>query len=181
MVTIRLAAREDLPAVVALSNWAALHTTANFATEPEPEAQWVATWETTRAVHPWLVAVEGERVVGFAKSGPHRARGAYAWTAEVSVYVDAAVHGRGVGAALYGRLIPTLREQGYRLLLAGITMPNPASVRLHEKAGFVRCGTYHRVGWKNGAWHDVGYWELQLADGVEPPRPVRPVADVWRS
>jgi phosphinothricin acetyltransferase len=91
------------------------------------------------------------------------------------------VHGRGVGAALYGRFIPTVREQGYALLLAGITLPNPASERLHEKVGFVRCGTYHRVGWKFGAWHDVGYWELHLGDQREAPRPVRGVADVWRS
>jgi phosphinothricin acetyltransferase len=178
---IRLAEREDLPAIVAISNWAALHSLANFATEPEAEESWVATWEATRAVHPWLVAVDGERVLGFAKSGPHRARGAYAWSAEVSVYVDRAMHGCGIGAALYARFIPTLREQGYALLLAGITLPNPASERLHEKAGFVRCGTYHRVGWKFGAWRDVGYWELHLANEHEAPRPVRGVAEVWRS
>ena len=181
MVMIRLAEREDLPAIVAITNWAAVHTPANFATEPEPESLWVATWEQTRARHPWLVAVDGERVLGFAKSGPHRTRGAYAWTAEVSVYVEPSAHGRGIGAALYDRFIPVLREQGYVTLLAGITPPNPASERLHEKVGFVRCGTYHRAGWKLGAWHDVGYWELHLADGGEPPQPVRLVADVWRS
>jgi L-amino acid N-acyltransferase YncA len=179
--SIRLAEREDLPAIVAISNWAAVNTLANFATEPELEEKWVATWEATRAVHPWLVAVDGPRVVGFAKSGPHRARGAYAWSAEVSVYVESSMHGRGIGAALYGRFIPILREQGYVTLLAGITLPNPASTRLHEKVGFVHCGTYHRIGWKFGAWHDVGYWELHLSADGEAPRAVRPVADVWRS
>lgn len=180
-LTIRLAEREDISAVVAISNWAAVNTPANFATEPEPESSWLATWEATRAQHPWLVAVDGGRVLGFAKSGPHRARGAYAWTAEVSVYVDPSAHGRGIGAALYARLIPVLRAQGYVTLLAGIAPPNPASERLHEKVGFVRCGTYHRAGWKLGAWHDVGYWELHLAGGDDAPQPVRPVADVWRS
>lgn len=177
--TIRLAAREDLAAIVAISNLAAERTPANFATEPEPERQWLVTWEATRAHHPWLVAVERERVIGFAKSGPHRARGAYAWTAEVSVYIDPPAHGRGVGAALYARLIPLLRAQGYMTLLAGIATPNPASERLHERVGFVRCGTYHRAGWKLGAWHDVGYWELHLRDGDDAPAAVRPVADVW--
>jgi L-amino acid N-acyltransferase YncA len=184
---IRLAAREDVPAIVALSNWAAVNTPANFALEPESETMWAATWEATREQHPWLVAVDGEgdggdaRVIGFAKSGPHRTRGAYAWTAEVSVYVDAAAHRRGIGAALYERFLPTLRAQGYVTLLAGITPPNPASVRLHEKFGFVRCGTYHRAGWKFGSWHDVGYWEMHLTPPDEPPQPVRSVAEVWRS
>jgi L-amino acid N-acyltransferase YncA len=181
MITIRLAERADLAAVVAISNWAALNTLANFATEPEPEHQWLATWESTRVKHPWLVAEEDQRVVGFAKSGPHRARGAYAWTADVSVYVDPSAHRRGIGAALYDRFLPVLRAQGYALLLAGITQPNPGSVRLHEKVGFVRCGTYHRVGWKFGGWHDVGYWELHLAGGDAEPRPVCDVAEVWRS
>ena len=177
---IRLAQPEDLSAIVAISNWAATHLTANFATEPEPEAMWVASWEATHAAYPWLVAHDGgERVLGFAKASPHRIRGAYAWTAEVSVYVASGAHRRGIGAALYARLIPILRAQGYVALLAGITPPNPASEGLHTRAGFVRCGTYHRVGWKFGAWHDVGYWELHLQPDGEPPRPVRPVVEVW--
>jgi phosphinothricin acetyltransferase len=178
---IRLATREDISAIVALSNWAAVNTPANFALEPESEDMWAATWEATCEKHPWLVAVEDERVIGFAKSGPHRTRGAYAWTAEVSVYVDASAHRRGIGAELYARFIPTLGEQGYVTLLAGITLPNPASVKLHENFGFVRCGAYHRAGWKFGSWHDVGYWELHLTPADEPPQPLRSVAEVWRS
>ena len=99
----------------------------------------------------------------------------------MSVYVDPSAHRRGVGGALYESFLPVLRSQCYALLLAGITQPNPGSVRLHEKFGFVRCGTYHRVGWKFGGWHDVGYWELDLAPDRAPPSPLRPVAEVWRS
>jgi phosphinothricin acetyltransferase len=179
-VIVALARREDVPAIVAISNWAAAHLPANFATEPELEAAWLAAWDQTHPRHPWLVARADERVVGFARAAPHRARGAYAWTAEVSVYVDPGAQGGGVGAALYERLIPTLRAQGYVTLLAGITPPNPASERLHARFGFVRCGTYHRAGWKFGAWHDVGYWELHLQPADEPPRPLRLVAEVWR-
>ncbi len=172
---IELATEDDLPRIVALSNWAAAHTTANFATTPEPVEPWLELWRRTCRLHPWLVAREGDAVVGFAKTSPHRAREAYAWTAEVSVYLDEAVHGRGVATALYDVLIPMVKGQGYVTLIAGITAGHEASERLHARFGFVRCGTFHRAGWKFGGWHDVGYWELHLQPEGEPPRPVEPV------
>jgi phosphinothricin acetyltransferase len=178
---ITLADDADVPSILAISNWAAEHLAANFATEPETLASWRAVFEQTRALHPWLVARDEGRVIGFAKSGPHKSRGAYAWTAEVSVYVDPAAHRRGIGGALYDRMIPLLRAQGYVTLLAGITPPNPGSVGLHERFGFVRCGTYHKAGWKFGRWYDVGYWELQLCHDDGEPAPVRAVASVWNA
>jgi phosphinothricin acetyltransferase len=174
--SIELASSADVPAILALSN-GAIASAANMATEPEPLAEWAERFAETDAMFPWLVAREEGRVVGFAKAGPHRARRGYDWTAEVSVYVDPTDHRRGHGRTLYRRLVRVLRAQGYVTLLAGITMPNAASVGLHEAVGFVPCGAYHRVGWKLGQWHDVGYWELQLQDGA--PEPIRPVASVW--
>ncbi len=176
VVTIELAGADDIDRIAALANRAGETGTANFATEPEPTGQWLGDWRATAATHPWLVARSGG-VVGFAKASPHRARGAYRWTAEVSVYIDEAWHGRGIGTSLYRVLIPLLRAQGYVTLLAGITAGHAASERLHERAGFVRCGTFHRAGWKFGAWHDVGYWELQLADAE--PGPIHPVREMW--
>ncbi|MHB8874530.1 MAG: GNAT family N-acetyltransferase [Myxococcaceae bacterium] len=88
--------------------------------------------------------------------------------------------GQGIGRALYDRLIPTLRAQGYMLLLAGITQPNPASEKLHASASFIRCGVHHRAGWKFGAWHDVAYWELLLHPDEAQPRALLPVSEVWR-
>jgi phosphinothricin acetyltransferase len=178
-IDIALAAVDDLPRIVELSNRAAADTTANFATAPEPVDEWVATWRRTADLHPWLVARADGRVVGFARSGPHRSRGAYAWMVEMSVYIDPDHHGRGIGTALYATLIPLLRAQGYVTLLAGITAGHTASERLHQRYGFVRCGTFHRAGWKFDGWHDVGYWELDLRPGDAPPAPVRPVAEVW--
>lgn len=177
---IEIAREQDLPRILELANWAAIHTPANFATQPETLEEWTRSWSATHAVYPWLVARDGDGVLGFAKGSPHRARGAYRWIAEVSVYVDVAAHGRRIGSALYARLIPTMRAQGYVTLLAGITPPNPASERLHEAIGFTRCGTYHRAGFKLGRWHDVGYWELHLHDDA-PPSDVRTVASVWSS
>ena len=178
---VRLATIDDLPAVLAISNRAAEHTPANFAIEPEPLAEWESDFRETGARFAWLVAVdddEGGSVAGFAKAGPWKGRCAYAYTAEVTVYVDPRRHGRGIGRALYDRLIGICAAQGYRTLLAGITVPNEASVGLHESFGFRRVAMLERVGWKFDRWHDVGYWELILGDGDEPPRAIRPVADV---
>jgi len=141
---------------------------------------WMTTWEESHLHHPWLVAREGGDgdVIGFAKASQHRSRAAYAWTAEASVYIAPEHKGQGVGTALYGALIPLLRAQGYVTLLAGITTGHDASERLHAKAGFERCGTFHRAGWKYGRWHDVGYWELQLQAADHVPGTIRAVLDV---
>lgn len=179
-VRVTLAERGDVAEMVAIYNDAATRTVATLATRPEPLADWEVMFDRANLAYPWLVAKSEGRVVGFARGLAHRERGAYAWAAELSVYVAFDTHGRGVGTRLYERLIPTMRSQGFVTLLAGITTPNPASERLHERFGFVRCATYHRVGWKFGAWHDVGYWELHLVAGEGAPRAIlSPVREVW--
>jgi L-amino acid N-acyltransferase YncA len=178
-VVVDLATEVDVPVMLALSNGAASTTPANFATEPEKLPDWLDSWRMTSLLHPWLVARRGAKVLGFAKASSHRARGAYQWTAEVSVYVAPECHGSGIGKRLYRHLIPVLRRQGYVTLLAGITLPNAPSERLHAALGFRPCGAYHRAGWKFGAWHDVGYWELHLAPAHLAPSAIRPVAAVW--
>jgi len=177
---IELAARSDVPAILAIANQAAQDTAANFATEPEPLDDWLALYDRTCAQYPWLVARAGGEVVGFAKSGPYRLRGAYRFTAEVSVYVRPAWHRRGLGRALYARAIPMLRQQGFTALFASITSPHPPSERLHEAFGFSRIGMFHRCGWKFDRWHDVGFWELVLRPD-DVPTAVQPVAAVWPS
>jgi len=178
---ISRATKSDVPKILELSNWAAEKLAANFATEPESLAHWTEAFEQTNATHPWLVVKQGEELLGFAKASPHRSRGAYAWMAEVSVYVRPDLHRQRLGTRLYERLIPLMREQGYVTLLAGIATPNPASERLHAAFGFTRCGTFHRAGWKFGRWHDVGYWELHLQNGDGAPRTLLRVDEVWDS
>jgi phosphinothricin acetyltransferase len=174
----RLANRDDVAAMLAISNWAALHTPANFAIEPETLEAWTRSWEETQRMYPWLVAMAGTDILGFAKASPHKSRCAYAWSAELSVYVHPNHHGKGVGRSLYDRLIPILKAQGYVTLLAGITTPNPASERLHTSVGFRRVGLFERVGWKFDQWHDVSYWQCNLRDDRMPPSPIQPVAAV---
>lgn len=172
MPRVELASRDDVARMLRISNDAAESGHANFATEPETLEAWLAAFDRESARYPWLVT-EG----GFAKASPHRARGAYAWTAEVSVYVTQPR--RGIGRALYDKLIPTLRAQGFATLLAGIGLPNEASVGLHEAFGFRRCAVFARVGFKRGAWRDVGYWELHLHEVDAPPGVLKPVREVY--
>ena len=126
--------------------------------------------------HPWLVARERDLLAGFAYASPHRERAAYRWSCETSVYVHPAWRRRGVGRALYEALLQLLSRQGMAMALAGVTLPNPASVALHESMGFERVGVYRRIGFKAGAWHDVGWWQRPLADlgDAEPPEPGPP-------
>ncbi|HVX33716.1 MAG TPA: arsinothricin resistance N-acetyltransferase ArsN1 family B [Solirubrobacterales bacterium] len=131
--------------------------------------------ERYSATHQFLVAEDGGKVVGYAYACRWRERPAYDWAVEVSVYVDPARTGEGVGRALYAELLDRLRAQGFHVAVAGITLPNPASIALHERMGFEPIGALREVGWKLGAWHDVGYWQLLLApDRADPPPPPRP-------
>lgn len=178
MVDIRSARFDDLPAMLEISNWAALNTPANFAIEPETLDSWEADFLETHERYPWLVAVLESAIVGFAKASPWNGRCAYNWSAEVTVYVHPDLHGRSIGTALYDTFIPLLKAQGYRTLLGGITQPNGASVRLHESFGFRRVALFERIGWKFERWHDVGYWELILSDDDAPPEAIKSVNEV---
>jgi L-amino acid N-acyltransferase YncA len=122
------------------------------------------------ATHPWLVAEEGGEVVGYAYACRYRERAAYRWAADVSVYVAAARRREGLGRGLYEALFEQLRRQRFQVACAGITLPNVASIGLHERLGFLRTGISPRIGWKHGRWHDVSWWQLELQpEGVEPP------------
>ena len=119
--------------------------------------------------HAWLVLEDEGLVGGYAYAGPYKARAAYRWSCEVSVYLDPGFRGRGGGRALYEALFARLAERGHRMLVAGMTVPNDASVGLHRALGFEEIGTYRRIGWKHGAWRDV-LWMQRPLGGDEPPR-----------
>ncbi|HVW20940.1 MAG TPA: arsinothricin resistance N-acetyltransferase ArsN1 family B [Opitutaceae bacterium] len=130
------------------------------------------------AQYPWLVFEAGGKVRGYAYASAHRARAAYRWCVEVTVYAAPEARRRGVGRALYGALFAVLRAQGYANAYAGVTLPNPASVGLHESLGFTDAGVYRRVGHKAGAWQDVAWLQLRLQDPPEPPPEPRPAPAV---
>jgi phosphinothricin acetyltransferase len=127
--------------------------------------------EATSASYPWLIAEAEGEVAGYAYATRWRDRAAYRWTAEVAVYVADARRRQGVGRQLYQVLFDLLAQQGLRAVCAGVTLPNDASVALHEACGFTPVGVFRRVGFKFGRWWDVGWWQLELPDSYgEPPR-----------
>jgi len=174
---VRPAREDDLAAVRDIVNWAIENTHYNFNLEPQSLAHWQAEYEGGRGDYPWLVAEIGAEVVGVAYAGRYKTRRAYDWCAEVTVYVSNLHHRRGVGAALYAEMLPILDAQGYHALLGVIALPNPASVALHERFGFVDAGHTRQVGWKFGRWWDVGHWQKLLRYESDPASRIVPVED----
>ena len=158
-----------------------LDTAISFEETPPSADEMERRMQDLGARFPWLVAEDDEEgtVAGYAHAAEHRARAAYRWSVDVTVYVERGARGRGLGRALYGALLPLLRAQGFRMACAGITLPNDASVALHELFGFELVGIHRAIGWKAGAWRDVGWWQLELGSlaGEPPPEPAPPMPD----
>ena len=127
---------------------------------------------------PWVVVEVDGAVRGYAYAGRFRERPAYDWTAETTVYVDRAFHGRGIGRAAMRAVLAILRIQGFHVAVAGVTPPNPRSVDLHLALGFRQIGMFEAVGWKDGRWHGVEFFELDLSQPEPAPEPIRPLPDV---
>jgi phosphinothricin acetyltransferase len=135
----------------------------SFEIEPPDVQEMARRIGTYGESHAWLVAQDGAgRVIGYAYGCPHRTRAAYESSADVAIYVAPATARQGVGRALFAALLPLLREKGVHAAFAGIALPNPASIGLHEAMGFTPVGIYREVGWKMGGWRDVGWWQLIL-------------------
>ncbi len=167
--TIRLATPDDAAAAAEIYAAEVAETSVPFEDRPPGAEEMRGRIVKTLGFAPWLVCVEGGLVTGYAYASPHHERAAYRWSVDVSVYVRRAARRDGVGRALYRSLLALLRLQGFCVAHACITVPNPASIGLHEAIGFRPVGLFPRVGWKHGAWHDVGYWQLELHERRGPP------------
>ena len=168
----------DAEAIAAIYRPAVEETGASFEEVAPDSAEMARRIRQTLTRTPWLVARADGRVIGYAYAGPHRDRAGYRWSVDVSAYVDPAWQGRGVGRALYDVLMPTLRSQRFVNVYAGIALPNPASVALHEAIGMRRIGVYERVGYKLGAWLDVAWYGLRLFEPAEPPAEPIPLPEL---
>jgi L-amino acid N-acyltransferase YncA len=173
--TIRLAAGDDVPRIAEIYRPIVESTPISFETDPPTASDMRRRIEETLRFYPWIVCEQDGVVVGYAYGTGHKARAAYRWSVDTSVYVDAAFRHRRVGRALYTSLLGILVAQGHFNAYAGITLPNPASVALHESVGFRPLGVYRKVGYKCGAWHDVGWWEVGLQAHRPSPSPPVPI------
>ena len=170
---IRLATEADAEAMLEIYAPVVRETAISFELEPPSVDEFRSRIRTTLERAPWLVCEIDGNVSGYAYAGPLRTRAAYQWSVEVTVYVHGDYRRRGVGSAVYTSLFDCLRLQGYMNAHGGIALPNPGSVGLHESLGFFHTGTYRNVGYKLGAWHDVGWWQLELqSPDIDPSPPI---------
>ena len=176
---VRRAGPADSTAIAAIYAPYVTDSFVSFETEAPDEAEMRRRIESGGGLHPWLVAEAEGGIVGYASASPFRPRAAYRFAVETSVYLDVRHCGRGFGRALYRRLLELLELQGFAQAIGAISLPNEASVRLHERLGFEPAGLYRRVGWKCGDWHDVGLWQRALAPATVPPTEPKTVAEVW--
>jgi phosphinothricin acetyltransferase len=160
---IRLAELTDAAAIAAIYNHYVEHTAISFEEQAVPVDEMASRISTVlQQGLPYLVAVLDEDVVGYCYATPWKARAAYRYSVEVTVYLKPSAQGRGLGYALYQQLFAALKAAGYHAALAGIVQPNPGSVALHEKCGMTQVALLPDIGFKFGQWHSVGYWQLLL-------------------
>ncbi|MBV1884240.1 MAG: GNAT family N-acetyltransferase [Pseudomonadales bacterium] len=161
---IREATKMDAEAIAKIYNHYIQNTVITF---EEKELDSVTLEERIKKVQAsgfsWLVAIENEKVIGFAYSSKWNEREAYRHTAEVSVYLLHTVTSNGWGTQLYNAIFSSLRNKSIHMVIGGITLPNPASIAIHEKFGMEKVAHFKQVGFKFGEWLDVGYWQVQLS------------------
>jgi L-amino acid N-acyltransferase YncA len=166
---IRLATEVDAAAIASIYRPIVESSAISFETEPPDEEAIRRRLDETLPAYPWLVCEIGGVVAGYAYASRHRDRAAYRWSVDTSVYVDESHRRSGVGRGLYTSLFTILVAQGFFNAYAGITLPNPGSVALHEALGFQPIGIYRNVGFKLSAWRDVGWWQLPLQERRDSP------------
>jgi len=165
-MNIRAASVADAEAIAAIYAPIVLETTISFEWTPPTVDEFQSRIAKTLPKYPWLVATdEGDQIAGYVFAGSHKDPPSYQWSVNTSVYVRADSRGRGVGKALYSELFRQLVALGFHRAFAGVALPNPASIALHESVGFKPIGVYKNVGFKFGAWRDVSWWQKDL----QPP------------
>ena len=177
---VRAATADDAAAIASLYAPYVVGSIVSFETQPPDADEMALRISGADGLYPWLAACDGEELLGFAYASAFRSRPAYRFTVETSVYVADGAHRRGIGTLLYRALLPVLEAQGYAQAIAAITLPNEASVRLHEAVGFAQIGTYEKVGFKFREWRSVGLWQRALAPLSTRPEEPKPVALVWK-
>jgi phosphinothricin acetyltransferase len=177
---VRPATADDAAAIAGIYGHYVRETAVSFETEPPCVEEMRGRIEAGGDRFAWLAGVDEEdgTLLGYAYAAPFRTRAAYRFAVETTVYLRNGLAGRGLGGRLYRPLIASLEVQGYTQAIAAITLPKEPSARPHERLGFLRTGTYAKVGWKLGRWLDVGLWQRPLAAVTDRPEEPRRLADI---
>ena len=179
---IRRASADDAAAIASIYAPYVRASVVSFETEAPDAAEIASRIEAIGDLYPWLVACDEDgAVLGYAYGCAFRTRPAYRFSVETTVYVADGAHRRGIGGLLYRRLLFLLEAQGFTQAIGAITIPNEASIALHESLGFVRAGIYEKVGFKLGEWRSVGLWQRPLAAMAARPEEPKPLSAVWES
>ena len=183
-IAIRPATLEDAAAIAAIYKPYVERGTVSFELKAPDERIMRQRMASSEGKYPWLVATAAEdgELLGYAYASAFRDRPAYRYTIETTVYLLSGTQGRGNGRQLYDALIDTVRAQGFTHAIGVIALPNDHSIRLHESVGFRRTGVLREVGYKDGRWVDVGFWQCELNDATIPPMEPKPFSEtgmVW--
>ena len=162
-ISIRQATAEDVPALLEIYNHYIQSTAITFEIKAPSVDEFAQRISECLKAHEYLVGVEDKQIVGYAYGNTHRSRAAYRFSVETSVYLDTNFCGRGYGKALYTQLLNNLAQLNFHNAYAGITLPNVASVAMHESLGFEPIGIFKEIGFKFDSWHDVGWWQRPLS------------------
>ncbi len=177
MSAVRIATEMDADAIAAIYAPYVRETAISFEEVPPSPAEMARRLRSSLETYPYLVFDNAEGVMGYAYGSVHRAKPAYRWSVETTIYTARHAQRRGIGSALYSKLLDLLTRQGFHVAFAGITLPNDKSVGLHEAMGFVHLGTFAEIGFKHGAFHDLGWWRRTLRPG-KPDRDPIPFASL---
>jgi len=152
----------DAAQICEIYNYYVCETTITFEESPVPDGEMARRIADITSHLPWLVWEVDGRILGYAYASPWKARAAYRYAVESSIYLAPQFTGQGIGSRLYLALIANLRQRGLHCVIGGAIIPNPVSVALHERLGFTKVAEFREVGFKFGKWIDVAYWELML-------------------
>ncbi len=162
-VAIRPATADDAGVIAQIYNHYIRDTVATFETDTVTATEIAKRIAATEeAGLPWRVAADGGAILGYAYASRWKGRCAYRYSVESTIYLAPAETGRGIGRQLYGATLEAVRGSGVHVVIGGVSLPNDASVRLHEALGFKKIGQFEEVGYKFDRWIDVGYWQLTL-------------------
>ncbi len=178
MVSIRTIDKNDTQEVLEIYAYYILNTPITFDYHVPSTSEFIEKITTITRDYPWLVCVENEKIIGYAYGSMHRAKTAYQWSPESTIYLANGTYRKGLGRVLYETLFSLLKLQGYVNVYAGVTVPNINSEEFHKALGFKEIGLFHKAGYKLGEWHDTKWFELHISEHAHDPVPPKKLQEV---